>query len=265
MKGSDAEFWASTSVSQVAAGLLGSCGFSTVPHGWRWCCFSRAPSSSSSSPALSVPESGPTGGTSGLTRWGSSPPLGRPRCATGPATWRGRDLWPPPKRVLHGAGASAPTWTRVASVLAERETLFPATLAARAHGWRRGNHVVTPLARLVGGVAVRAVLIRGRAASAPGPYLVAHRSSRVKRPGPARRSCGAGGNDAWRRDAGPATPPQRSSPHRRTRLLSEPASLGGHWASDVLGGILTAVLWRHLARGVVRRQPLLVPTPGRTR
>jgi membrane-associated phospholipid phosphatase len=264
MNRDDAACWASTSASQVAAGLQGSSGSSTVPRGWPWRCFSRAPSFSSSSPARSVPESGRTGlglrlsHTRVLTAAEAAVLcyLAFDVASSGPvASAEARHCKAP---------GPAPAWARAASVLAERETLLLTAFAVAAHRWRQGNHVVAPLARLAGGVAVRAVLMR--VVRRPRPPLAWWRTEPVGSSFPSRHAAHAALVATMLVDETPSLPriPRVVVASAYTLAVgTSRVRLGVHWPSDVVGGILTALLWRHLNRNwavSVRRQHRFCPT-----
>lgn len=147
------------------------------------------------------------------------------------------------------APGPAPAWARAASVLAERETLVVTVLAVAAHRWRYGSPVVTPLARLAGGLAVRAVLMA--AVRRPRPPRAWWRTEPVGWSFPSRHTAHAALAASMLVDETPSLPrvPRVVAASAYTLAVgTSRVRLGVHWPSDVLGGILTAVLWRHLTR-----------------
>jgi membrane-associated phospholipid phosphatase len=158
------------------------------------------------------------------------------------------------------APGPAPAWARAASVLSERETLGLTALAVAAHRWRHGNHVVAPLARLAGGVAVRAVLMS--VVRRPRPPSAWWRTEPVGWSFPSRHTAHAALAATMLVDETPSLPRTARVVPASAYTLAVATSrvrLGVHWPSDVLAGILTAVLWRRLTRnwGGVRPAPAI--------
>jgi membrane-associated phospholipid phosphatase len=133
--------------------------------------------------------------------------------------------------------------------LAERETLVLTALGVAAHRWLHGNHVVTPAARLAGGVAARAVLMR--VVRRPRPPSSWWRTEPVGPSFPSRHAAHAALVATMVVDETPSLPRVPAVVAASAYTLAVGASrirLGVHWPSDVLVGILTAVLWRRLTR-----------------
>jgi membrane-associated phospholipid phosphatase len=156
------------------------------------------------------------------------------------------------------APGPAQAWARAASVLAGREILGLTALAVAARRWRHGDHVMTPLARLAGGVAVRAVLMR--VVRRPRPPRTWWRTEPVGWSFPSRHVAHAALAATMLVDETPGLPgtPRVVAASAFTLAVGiSRVRLGVHWPSDVLGGILTAVLWRDLTRnwGGVSRAP----------
>ena len=142
----------------------------------------------------------------------------------------------------------APAWVRVTSALAERETLVLTALVVTTHRWRNGDDVVPPLARLAGGVAVRKVLTHliGR----PRLPQAWWRTEPVGWSFPSRHTAHAALAASLLVDETPseARIPRVAAAAYALAVGASRVRLGVHWPSDVLGGVLLALLWRDLTR-----------------
>ena len=169
-------------------------------------------------------------------------------CLTADVVARG-----PLVRLEAGSGrvpGPAPVWARSATRLAEREVLTGAALVVVGRRVFRGQSPVAPVAQLVGGVAARAVF-----------------AGAVRRPRPPR--------EWWRADPVGWSFPSRHTTHAVLAagivfdefevgspvarvaaavglvglIAASRVRLGVHWPTDVVGGVLFALLWRRLVSG----------------
>lgn len=142
----------------------------------------------------------------------------------------------------------APAWALATSALAERETLVLTVLAVTSHRWRKGEDIFTPIARLASGIAVRAALMR--VVRRQRPPRAWWRTGPVGSSFPSRHTAHAALAAAMLLDQTPrlARTPRIAATAYTLAVGASRVRLGVHWPSDVLGGVLVAVLWHDVTR-----------------
>lgn len=158
-----------------------------------------------------------------------------------------------------------PSWARRASWLAEKEAVTGAVLAVVVRRIRRGDAAVVPVVVLLGGVAVRAVF--ADAVRRPRPPKAWWRAEPHGWSFPSRHTTHAvltAGMLLDEIDPSPGAAPGVMAGVGFVAVVgASRVRLGVHWPTDVLGGVLTAILWRRLVLprlGDLRRRGAL-PAP----
>jgi membrane-associated phospholipid phosphatase len=146
-----------------------------------------------------------------------------------------------------------PSWAAGTSFLAEKQVVLCTSLAVVAHRSLRGNDEFSPVVRLLGGVAVRALF--ARAMRRPRPPQGWWRAQPHGWSFPSRHATHAllvAGMVLDEADSMPRVVKSVAMTGFVATVAASRLRLGVHWPTDVVGGALTALLWRRLTEPAVK-------------